>query len=154
MLKEYSYIQKAFIILLFSVYCLSLSQSVTLESGLGYIEESSNQYRNTFKIGARVLLPVSESSQLYINPYWLGGFGLDAGAWFRLPLTIQDLEGFHSYVGGGLSLTQARFGFALNAAISYDFSDQAALVLIYTHRPLVTPQLSQVFDLSLGINFK
>ena len=74
------------------------------------------------------MFPVSDSVNLYVAPYWMGGFNVDAGAWFRLPITIEDLEGFRSYVGTGLSVTQARFGFALRVAVSYDLSDQTALM--------------------------
>ena len=132
----------------------SSAQSVTIETGLGYIEQANSQYLDYFKVGAKAMFPVSETVDLYLSPYWLGGFNVDAGAWFRLPITIEDLEGFRSYIGTGLSLTQARFGFALSAAISYDLSDQTALMLTYTHRPLITSGLSQVFDVSLGISFK
>ncbi len=148
---------KVFLVLCFFPFHFSLfpalSQSITIETGLGYIEQSSG-YIDYFKIGTKVMLPVSEAVDIYVAPYWLGGFNVDAGAWFRLPITIQDLEGFRSYVGTGLSLTQARFGFALSAAVSYDLSDSTALMLTYTHRPLITPNLSQAFDLSLGLNFK
>jgi hypothetical protein len=145
-----------FYFLLFTFYFLLSpvsAQSLTIETGLGYVEQSSG-YIDYLKLGTRVMFPVSEAVDLYVAPYWLGGFNVDAGVWFRLPLTIQDLEGFRSYVGTGLSLTQARFGFALSAALSYDLSDNTALMLTYTHRPLITPGLSQAFDVSLGINFK
>jgi hypothetical protein len=128
------------------------AQSLTLETGLGYIGQGNNQYLDYLKLGTRVMLPVSESTDIYLAPYWMGGFGVDAGAWFRLPLTIQDLEGFRSYIGTGLSLTQARFGFALSAAISYELAENTALMLTYTHRPLIAPELSQAFDISFGLN--
>jgi hypothetical protein len=130
------------------------AQSVTIETGLGYIEQGNSQYLDYFKFGARAMIPVSESASLYVAPYWMGRFNVDTGVWFRLPLTIEDLEGFRSYVGTGLSLTQARFGFALSAAISYDLSDQTALILTYTHRPLLSPGFSQAFDLSVGVSFE
>jgi hypothetical protein len=139
--------------LYFSLFAAS-SQSLTIEAGLGYVGQGNSQYLDYFKVGAKAFLPVSEGVDLYVSPYWMGGFGIDAGASFKLPLTIQDLEGFRSYVGAGLSLTQRRFGFALSAAVSYEFSNQAALVLTYTHRPLFGPSLSQAFDISFGVNFR
>ncbi len=144
--------------LLLLAFCLLLppahAQSITVETGLGYIEQVNSQYLDYFKIGAKAMFPVSENVDLYVAPYWMGGFNIDAGAWFRLPITIEDLEGFRSYVGTGLSVTQARFGFALSAAVSYDLSDQTALMLTYTHRPLISPSFKQAFDISVGINFE
>jgi hypothetical protein len=141
--------------LLFTLYFSfspASAQSLTIETGLGYVGKGNNQYLDYFKVGAKAFLPVSESVDLYVAPHWMGGFGIDAGTSFKLPLTIEDLEGFRSYVGTGLSLIQGRFGFALSAAVSYDLSDRTGLVLTYTHRPLLSPGLSQAFDVSLGIN--
>jgi hypothetical protein len=143
------------LLLLFTLYSLlftASAQSLTIETGLGYVGQGNNQYLDYFKVGAKGLFPVSEGVELYVAPYWMGGFGIDAGASFRLPLTIQDLEGFRSYVGTGLSIIQGRFGFALSAAVSYDLSDRTAVVLSYTHRPLLSPTLSQAFDVSFGVS--
>ena len=143
-----------FSLLFLLLFCtLSSAQSLSIETGLGYLEQSSN-YLSYLKLGGKVTLPVADKVDLYIAPYWLGSFNIDAGAWFTLPLTIQDLEGFHSYVGIGLSVTQGRFGFALSAAVSYDIADNTAFILTYTHRPLITPALSQAFDLAIGIKFE
>jgi hypothetical protein len=133
-------------------------QSLWIETGLGWLErlppngERANQeYDTNFKVGARAVFPVSERVGVYVASYLQGGFNVDAGTWFTLPLTIQDVEGFRSYLGTGLTITGGRFGFALSAALSYDLSNDIALALVYTHRPLLTPRLSQAFDLSVGL---
>ncbi len=150
--------RRLLVLLLFTL-SFSYGQSLWLETGLGYIEQLPDEgraqqiYDSGFKIGARVVFPVSERAGIYLSPYLLRGFNVDAGAWFTLPLNIQDVEGFTSYVGTGLSITSGRFGFALSAALSYDLSDDVALALVYTHRPLLTPRLSQTFDISVGVRF-
>jgi opacity protein-like surface antigen len=146
------------ILLLFTL-SVAYGQSLWIETGLGYLEQLPSEgraqqvYGSNFKIGARAVFPVSERVGLYLAPYLQGGFNVDAGAWFTLPLTIQDVEGFRSYVGTGLTITGGRFGFALSAALSYDLSNDVALALVYTHRPLLTPKLSQAFDISVGLRF-
>jgi hypothetical protein len=142
----------SFLLFFLLFFSFSFAQTVTIETGLGYLEQG--EYLNYLKLGGKLALPVADKVDIYIAPYWLGGFNIDAGAWFALPLTIQDIEGFRSYVGTGLSLTRGRFGFALSAGISYDIADNSALTLTYTHRPLITPGLSQAFDLSVGIKFE
>jgi hypothetical protein len=146
------------IVLLFP--CVARGQSLWLETGLGWLERLDDPpkqvYDSGFKIGARVIFPVSEKAGIYLAPYLLRGFNVDAGAWFTLPLTIQDVEGFKSYIGTGLAITTGerfRFGFALSGALSYDLSNDVAIALIYTHRPLLTPTLSQGFDIALGLRF-
>ena len=150
------------LILLLLAFGFSYGQALWIETGLGYLEQlpppESNarpdqEYDSGFKFGARVVVPVSEVTGLYLAPFLQNGFNVDAGAWFTLPLTIQDVEGFRSYVGTGLTLTGGRFGLALSGALSYDLSNDVALALIYTHRPLFTPKLSQAFDISVGLRF-
>jgi hypothetical protein len=148
------------LLLLLFAFSVSHGQSIWVETGLGYLEQlpESNarpdqSYDPSFKVGARVVVPVSNTVGLYLAPYLQSGFNVDAGTWFTLPLTIQDVEGFRSYLGTGLTLTGGRFGFALSGALSYDLSNDVALALVYTHRPLLTPRLSQAFDVSLGIKF-
>ncbi len=144
--------------------CLVQGQSLWVETGLGWLEQlpaegrAQQVYDSGFKVGLRGVFPVSEKVGVYLAPHWQKGINVDAGAWFTLPLTIQDVEGFTSYVGTGLTITglttsDIRFGFALSAALSYDLSDAVALALVYTHRPLVTPRLSQAFDISVGLRF-
>jgi hypothetical protein len=163
-------------ILLLFTFGLAYGQSLWIETGLGYLErlpdnnERPNQtYDSGFKVGARVIFPLPSSRVgIYLAPYLQFESkadaesktyaGMDAGAWFTLPLNIQDIEGFTSYIGTGLSVTalatdNIRFGFALSAALSYDLSNDVALALVYTHRPLLTPKLSQAFDISVGLRF-
>jgi hypothetical protein len=150
------------LILLLCGFGFSYGQSLWLETGLGYLEQlpapeskarPDQTYDSGFKFGARLVVPITEVTGLYLAPFLQNGFNVDAGAWFTLPLTIQDVEGFRSYVGTGLTLTGGRFGFALSGAISYDLSNDVALALVYTHRPLFTPRLSQAFDVSVGLRF-
>jgi hypothetical protein len=143
--------------------CVVQGQSLWIETGLGWLEQlpsnggrGEQEYDSGFKIGARVVFPLSDRAGIYVAPYLQQGFNIDAGAWFTLPLTIQDVEGFRSYVGTGLTLTgrdPLRFGLALSGALSYDLSNDVALALVYTHRPLFTPRLSQAFDISVGLRF-
>ena len=139
------------------VLCLTpvLAQSVWLESGLGYSEralgEDDSEYTPYLKLGLRGVLPVSERVGLFLAPYWLGGAGLDAGAWFTFPTNLDDLEGFQSYAGAGLSFAPAGFGLALSAAVSYELQRNLDLTLSYTHRPLLRPRLSQTFNVSVGL---
>jgi hypothetical protein len=153
--------RRLFIPLLFA-FAFAYGQSLWLETGLGYLEQLPEEgraqqiYDSGFKFGARFVLPVSDVTGLYLAPFLQNGFNVDAGLWFTLPLTIQDVEGFRSYVGTGLTAMTGerfRFGFALSAALSYDLSNDVALALVYTHRPLLTPKLSQAFDISVGVRF-
>lgn len=143
--------------------CVAQGQSLWIELGGGWLEqlpgsgEEANQtYDDRFKIGARAVFPVAEKAGIYVAPSYSVGFTVDAGAWFTLPLDIQDVEGFTSYIGTGLTFITAeqfRFGFVLSGALSYDLSDDVAVALIYTHRPLLTPQLAQGFDIAVGLKF-
>jgi hypothetical protein len=153
--------RRLFVLLLFTL-SFSYGQSLWIETGLGYLEQlpppESNvrpdqEYDSGFKFGARFVVPVSDVTGLYLAPFLQNGFNVDAGVWFTLPLTIQDVEGVRSYVGTGLTLTGGRFGLALSGALSYDLSNDVALALVYTHRPLFTPRLSQAFDISVGLRF-
>ncbi len=146
------------------------AQSFWLESGLAYSEILNDSVANQnfepyFKLGLRGIFPISESIGIYINPYWQGGFGLDAGAWFDFPGKIQDLENFNSFAGLGLSYlpilnlssetgfgqTQAAFGLVLLAGVSYDLNGSLSITLSYTHHPILSPSLAQAFDIGLGL---
>jgi hypothetical protein len=153
--------RRLFVLLLFAL-SFSYGQSLWIETGLGYLEQIDRDnpderpdqtYDSGFKFGARFVVAVSDVTGLYLAPFLQNGFNVDAGVWFTLPLTIQDVEGVRSYVGTGLTLTGGRFGLALSGAISYDLSNDVALALVYTHRPLFTPRLSQAFDISVGVRF-
>ncbi|MGL4608426.1 MAG: hypothetical protein ACRCYY_01900 [Trueperaceae bacterium] len=154
---------RRFLVVLLFLLGFSYGQSLWLEMGVGYLEilpdgnERPNQsYDSGFKFGARFVAPVTPVTGLYIAPFLQDGFNIDAGLWFTLPLTIEDIEGFRSYVGTGLTFTgrdPTRFGLALSGALTYDLSKNVALALTYTHRPLFTPRLSQAFDVSVGLKF-
>jgi hypothetical protein len=149
------------LVLLLFAFNVSFGQSLWVELGGGWLEilpgngEQANQtYDGGLKFGARAVFPVADKVGIYLAPSYSVGFNVDAGAWFTLPLDIQDVEGFTSYIGTGLTLASGRFGFALSGALSYDLSDDIALALVYTHRPLLTPQLSQGFDIAVGLKFE
>lgn len=132
-----------------------LAQSVWLETGLGYAEralsEDTSEYTPYLKLGLRGVFPVSERVGLYVAPFWLGGVGIDAGAWFTFPTDLNDLEGFRAYAGTGLSLAPEGFGLALSAGLAYELNRNLDLTVSYTHRPLLRPKLSQTFDFSVGL---
>lgn len=148
----------------------SWAQSFWLETGLAYSERlldgQANQNFEAFaKLGIKAVFPVTENLSLYINPFWQGSPGLDGGLWIDFPGNIQDLEGFHSFAALGLSYLglpssssstgqsqiDTALGFALVAGISYELTDKLRLSLIYTHHPILSPSLSQAFDLSIGL---
>ena len=133
---------------------LAFGQSVAVEGGLAYKETSSETFESGFKVGARVVVPVAGPVGLYVHPFLFDGFGVDVGAWYSFPSGLNDLTGFHAYVGAGLSLIDANFGAALNGALGYDVTSNLELVLVYTHRPLFYPKVSQAFDVSLGLKLK
>ena len=134
--------------------CPTLAQSVALEGGLAYQENSSETFESDFKVGARVVLPVAGPVGLYVHPFLFNGFGVDAGAWVGFPSGLDDLSGFHAYVGAGLSLIDSSFGVALSGALGYDVASNLELVLVYTHRPLFYPDFSQAFDVAMGLKLK
>ena len=82
-----------------------------------------------------------------------GDLLLDVGAWYSFLPGADDVFGFRSYAGTGLSYVAGSFGVALSAALSYELSTQTSLVVVYTHRPLFFPEISQAFDVSLGVAF-
>ena len=131
-----------------------LAQSVALEGGLAYRETPSDTFESGFKVGARVVLPAAGPVGLYVHPFLFDGFGVDLGAWYGFPTGLADLAGFHAYVGAGLSLIDGSFGVALNGALGYDVASNLELVLVYTHRPLLYLEVSQAFDVSLGLKLK
>lgn len=131
-----------------------VAQALWLESGLSYVETAPQQYEAGVSFGVRGLLPLGETANLFLHPFWRSGLGLDAGVLARFPVDLEDPEGFRAYLGGGLSLIRGRFGLALVAAISYELSPQTELALVYSHRPLLTPELAQAFDISLAYVFR
>ena len=135
------------------------AQSVSLEAGLGYVEnrdaaaQQAQAYDANVKVGVRVTTPLSRTVGIYVHPFLLDGFGVDAGAWFNFPVTPDDVPGLRSYLGAGLTVVRTGTGVALSAGLGYEIARNTEVVVVYTHRPLLLPELSQVFDVSLGVKF-
>ena len=126
------------------------------EGGLGYDEDKeTNTYDLAFKGGVRGTYPLREellsSSGLYAAAAWRDGVLLDAGGWFTFLPEENELYGFEAHLGAGLTYAVDSFGVALSAGLSYDLTQGVALSLVYTHRPLLLPELKQAFDLSAGV---
>ena len=137
---------------------LSFGQSVWLEGGLGYDENKETPvapYDLSFKGGLRGTYPLIDAplsrSGLYAAAAWRNGILVDAGGWFTFLPEEDALYGFEAHLGAGLTYAVDSFGVALSAGLSYDITQGIALSFIYTHRPLVLPELSQAFDLSAGV---
>ncbi len=134
----------------------ALAQSVWLEGGLGYDENRvTNTYDLSVKGGLRGTYPLTDaplsSSGLYAAAAWGGGVLLDAGGWFTFLPEENALYGFEAHLGAGLTYAVDSFGVALSAGLSYDLTQGIALSFVYTHRPLLLPELKQAFDLSAGV---
>ena len=137
----------------------AFAQSVALETGLGYAEDrdaaaqQTQLYNANLKVGLRLTVPLSRTVGIYVHPFVLDGFGLDGGAWFSFPVTPDDVPGLRSYLGAGVTFVPNGSGLALSAGLGYEVARNTEFVLVYTHRPIILPELSQVFDVSLGIKF-
>lgn len=142
----------------------ALAQSVWFELGWGYDETSALEFASGAKIGVRGVYPLNRSLGVYLSPYVITGLGVpeewnglaagvDGGVWYDFRTTPQDLEGFHSYAGVGLSVIKAQFGAVISGAFSYDVGRDLELALIFNYRPLILPDLSQAFDISLGLRY-
>jgi hypothetical protein len=128
--------------------------SVWLEAGLAYRStetELATELAPAPRFGVRGVQPLSETAGFY------GAFGLqdalalDVGGWFTFLPGPEDLFGFRSFAGAGLTYAAGSFGFALSAAVAYEVAPGTALTFVYTHRPLLLPALGQSFDLSFGV---
>jgi hypothetical protein len=128
--------------------------SVWLEPSLAFIETNTQTYTTAFKVGTRVVLPITETVGVYAAPYYAAGFGADIGTWFSFPGSFEDVPGFSAYGGLGLTIIGGRFGFALSGAILYELSRTSEIGLIYTHRPLLSPALGQAFDVAFALKFR
>ncbi|MEM7737333.1 MAG: hypothetical protein AAF267_16245 [Deinococcota bacterium] len=135
------------------------AQSVWLESGLAYRENATGSYEPLFKVGLRGFFPLSEPLSLYGALAWRDGLVADAGVWYAFDPNLQDPFGFQTYGGAGLTFVSGNsaagsedsFGIALSVAASYAIDETFGVAITYTHRPLLLPELSQAFDISLGI---
>ena len=143
--------RRLFIVVALSWASFGLGQSLWLETGLAYRETPPEGYDSGFKVGLRGVLDLNDTVGLYFAPYYLAGFGVDGGVWFSFPVGLDDIVGFTSYLGAGLTLVHSDFGLALSGAVGYELSRDLELVLVYTHRPILLPRLSQTFDVSLGL---
>ena len=123
--------------------------SVWLESGLAY-RPGEDALTPHLRVGLRGLQPLTDTTSLYGAFAVDGDLLLDLGAWYSFLPGADDVFGFRSYAGTGLSYVAGSFGVALSAALSYELSTQTSLVVVYTHRPLFFPEISQAFDVSLG----
>lgn len=145
--------------LIFSLIFLgsvAFGQSVWLEGGLGYDEnKETNTYDLSFKGGLRGTYPLTDAplsrSGLYAAAAWRDGILLDAGGWFTFLPEASELYGFEAHLGAGLTYAVDSFGVALSTGLSYDLTQGLALSFVYTHRPLLLPELKQAFDLSAGV---
>lgn len=128
--------------------------SFWIESGLAY-RNPGDTLTPYLRVGLRALKPLNETVAVYSALSTDGGLGvtLDAGAWYSFLPNADDLFGVRAYAGAGLSTVAGSFGLVLSAAVSYDLSPQTALVLVYTHRPLVLPEWGQTFDVSVGVSY-
>ena len=139
-----------------------LYRTLWLETGLSY-KPGLTGLEARPRVGLRGLQPLTDTVALYAalgadtNLAFAVGtdlaFVLDVGGWYSFLPGADDLFGFRSYAGTGLSYVSGSFGLALSAALSYELSTQTGLVVVYTHRPLFFPELTQAFDLSLGVSF-
>ena len=147
---------RTLILILILLSSLSFGQSVWVEGGLSYDEDkATNTYDLSFKGGVRGTYPLTDaplsSSGLYAAAAWGGGVLLDAGGWFTFLPGDNELYGFEAHLGAGLTYAVDSFGVALSAGVSYDLTQGIALSFVYTHRPLLLPELKQAFDLSAGV---
>lgn len=153
-------------------YCLALlcftagpvwAQSVWFELGWAYDETTELEFTSGAKIGLRGVYPLNRTVGLYLAPYLFTGFeigvysvsgaGVDAGVWYDFLASPQDLEGFHSYAGVGLTFLRSQFGAVISGALSYEITRNTELAFLLNYRPLVTPSFSQAFDVSLGVRY-
>jgi len=138
----------------------SLAQSVWFEVGWAYDETAELEFASGAKLGVRGVYPLNRSLGLYLSPYLITGLGgpdlvggVDAGIWYDFRSTPQDLEGFRGYAGVGLSIIRAQFGAVISGAFSYEVARNTELALIFNYRPLIIPDFSQAFDISLGVRY-
>jgi len=143
------------VIFIFLVFTPSLAQSISFETGLGFIEnivsgKASQEYSTDIKLGLRGALAIDQNMDFFIAPYYAKGFGLDTGILFNFPVSLEDEIDFDSYAGLGLSYIDNRIGMNLIISVSYEVAKDNQITLTYTHRPLFTPVLTQAFDIALG----
>lgn len=130
----------------------SILPSLWFESGVAYRRlEGEAELTPRLRFGVRGVQPLNDTTALYAAFAVDGQLLLDLGGWYSFLPGADDLFGFRSYAGTGLSYTAGSFGVALSAAVSYELSAETSLLLVYTHRPLFLPELGQAFDVSVGV---
>ena len=125
--------------------------SLWLESGLAYRDGETARLTPHLRVGIRGVRPLSDTTALYAAFAIDGDLLLDLGGWYSFLPDADDLFGFRSYAGTGLSYAAGSLGVALSGAVVYEFSPRTAFLVVYTHRPLFTPALGQAFDVSVGV---
>lgn len=126
--------------------------SLWFESGVAYRRpEGEAELTPRLRFGVRGVQPLDDSTALYAAFAVDGQLLLDLGGWYSFLPDADDLFGFRSYAGTGLTYAAGKFGIALSAAVSYELSTETSLLLVYTHRPLLVPELGQAFDVSVGV---
>lgn len=129
-----------------------LPPSLWFESGLGY-RPSTEGLLPHLRVGFRGVQPLTDTAGIYAAFAVDGDLTLDMGGWYSFLPGEDDLFGFRSYAGTGLSYVAGSFGIALSAALGYELSPETSVIIVYTHRPLLFPELAQAFDVSFGVSF-
>ncbi len=125
--------------------------SLWLESGLAYRGGETARLTPHLRVGVRGVRPLGDTTALYAAFAIDGDLLLDLGGWYSFLPQADDLFGFRSYAGTGLSYAAGSLGVALSGAVVYEFSPRTAFLVVYTHRPLFYPAPGQAFDLSVGV---
>ena len=126
--------------------------SLWFESGVAYRRpEGETELTPRLRFGVRGVQPLNDTTALYAAFAVDGQLLLDLGGWYSFLPGADDVFGFRSYAGTGLTYAAGKFGVALSAAVSYELSTETSLLLVYTHRPLLLPELGQAFDVSVGV---
>ena len=125
--------------------------SLWFESGLAYRDGETNRLTPHLRVGVRGVRPLDDTTALYAAFAIDGDLLLDLGGWYSFLPDADDLFGFRSYAGTGLSYAAGSLGVAFSGAVAYELSPQTAFLVVYTHRPLFTPAPGQAFDVSVGV---
>lgn len=121
------------------------------QTGLAYRETTTSEYDAGARFGVMGTFPLGRIPGLYAAAAIDRWLVVDVGGWFTLPTGLDDPFGVQTYLGTGFTVVAGRVGIALSGAISYEFEPNLSVFLLYTHRPLLLPELSQAFDLSAGL---
>ena len=128
----------------------STPPSLWFESGLAY-RAGETGLTPHLRVGIRGVQPLGDTTAVYAAFAVDGDLLLDLGGWYSFLPGADDLFGFRSYAGTGLSYAAGSLGVAFSGAVSYELSPQTAVLVVYTHRPLFIPDPGQAFDVSVGV---